>query len=280
MSERAPLRFAVFGSPVAHSLSPRIHTAFAAQFGIALEYRAIEVAPDNFADVLARFHSEGGAGANVTLPLKELAVSQVLVMDRAARRAGAVNTLIRSDRGWDGANTDGLGFVADLQRLRVGLDGIDVLVFGAGGAVRGIVGPLLDAGVHSIGIVNRNVGRARALVDAFADARLRVEPLPSGSMHAPDLLINAVSAGHGGDALNWPAGCCRAHTVAYDLSYGAAAARFLEWARGAGARVVLDGLGMLVGQAAESFARWHGVRPAIEPVLAELRLQAAVTIGQ
>lgn len=265
-------RYAVFGYPVRHSLSPRIHAAFAAQFGIELEYRAIEVEPAGFALALASFHQEGGAGANVTLPLKELAVSQVRTMDRAARRAGAVNTLIRNDEGWDGVNTDGLGLIADLRRLGLALEGLDVLVLGAGGAVRGIVGPLLDVGVQSIRLLNRNPTRARVLADDFADPRLRaVEAVSTESLRAPDLLIHAASAGHSGERPEWPKQLCDAGTVAYDLSYGPAAAHFLEWATTRGSRIARDGLGMLVGQAAEAFARWHGVVPEVESVLAELR---------
>lgn len=270
-----PRRFAVFGFPVAHSLSPRIHAAFAAQFGIALEYRAIEAEPAGFAAALTRFHEAGGAGANVTLPLKELATTQVDNMDRAAQRAGAVNTLIRTERGWDGVNTDGLGLVADLRRSGLVLHGLDVLVLGAGGAVRGIVGPLLDAGVRAIRISNRSPERARALVESFGDPRLlSLDAAGIRSTPAPDLLINAISAGHSGERPDWPARLCTARTVAYDLSYGAAAASFLAWARVSGASIAQDGLGMLVGQAAEAFKLWHGVMPEVESVLADLRQQA------
>jgi shikimate dehydrogenase len=277
MSQRAPLRFAVFGSPVAHSLSPRIHTAFAAQFGIALEYRAIEVSASEFPAVLSRFHAEGGAGANVTLPLKELAAEQVQAMDRAAQRAGAVNTLIRTDAGWAGANTDGLGFLADLQRAGVHVAGASVVILGAGGAVRGIVGPLLDAGAGSIRVLNRSVARARMLVADVGDARLTVlEGDELGHAGAPDLLVNAISAGHSGAVLDWPERLCGPHTATYDLSYGTAARAFLAWSRARGARLAMDGLGMLVGQAAEAFALWHGMRPAIESVLADLRVLTSV----
>lgn len=266
------LRYAVFGSPIAHSLSPQIHQAFAAECGIALEYRAIEATVSAFPDALRRFHAEGGAGANVTLPLKEVAVTQVTALDPAARRAGAVNTLVREGAGWRGANTDGIGLIADLQRLEVVLGGARVVVLGAGGAVRGIVGPLLDAGVAAIVVANRSAERVAALVGAFGDPRLRAaDPASMGDMPAPDLLINAISAGHERASPVLPAGICRQHTVAYDLSYGIAASGFLAWARAQGSRLSVDGLGMLVGQAAEAFALWHRCRPNVDQVLTMLR---------
>jgi shikimate dehydrogenase len=266
------LRFAVFGSPVRHSLSPRIHAAFAAQCGIALEYGAVDVTPEQFPEVLTRFHAEGGCGGNVTLPLKELAAAQVQAMDSAAERAGAVNTLIRRGQGWDGANTDGLGFIADLRRLGVRLSGARVVVLGAGGAARGVVGPLLDAGVSKVSVVNRSLERAQALALRMEDKRL--EAIPSGrvgELAAPDLLVNALSVGHAGSAPVWPESLCSNQTVAYDLSYGKAASGFLGWAQAAGAIATHDGLGMLVEQAAEAFALWHGVRPDGVSVLAKLR---------
>lgn len=270
------LRFAVFGSPVRHSLSPRIHAAFAAQCGIALEYVAVDVTPEQFPAVLARFHAEGGCGANVTLPLKELAATQVQAMDSAADRAGAVNTLIRREQGWDGANTDGLGFIADLRRLGVRLNGARVVVLGAGGAARGVVGPLLDAGVSQVSVVNRSLERAQALASRMGDARLAALPISRvDELAVPDLLVNALSVGHAGSAPVWPDALCSNRTIAYDLSYGKAASGFLGWAQAAGAFATHDGLGMLVEQAAEAFALWQGWRPDSVAVLAELRQRLA-----
>lgn len=267
-------RFAVFGQPVRHSLSPRIHAAFARACGIALSYEAIEVAPGDFAAVLERFHAEGGAGANVTLPLKEMAARLAHRLAPAARRAGAVNTLVREDAGWAGDNTDGAGFMADLARLGVPLVGARVLILGAGGAVRGIVGPLLDAGVARITIVNRSLARAEGLVHAHQDARLQglgIESLPE--VPTPSLLVNAISAAHLGEFPLWPESLIGPDTAAYDLSYGPAAVPFLRWARASGAPLAEDGLGMLVEQAAEAFRLWHGVRPATADLLADLRAE-------
>lgn len=265
-------QFAVFGQPIRHSLSPRIHAAFGAACGIELSYAAIEVGPDEFADTLQRFHEAGGVGANVTLPLKELAARLAEPLGLAARRAAAVNTLVRSASGWAGENTDGAGFMADLRRLGVALEGATVLILGAGGAVRGIVGPLLDAGVARIGIANRSAERAQALIDAFDDARLlrlELDALPASA--APDLLVHAVSAAHRGESPQWPSSLIGPDTVAYELSYGLAAQAFVAWARSHGAALAADGLGMLVEQAAEAFRLWHGVRPDTSAVLEELR---------
>lgn len=270
--ERVLKRFAVFGQPIRHSLSPRIHAAFARQCGIEVVYDAVEVGPAEFPALLARFRAEGGAGGNVTLPLKELAAQCVASLSDAARRAGAVNTLIPCESGWAGDNTDGAGFLADLGRLGVRLSGQRVLILGAGGAVRGVVGPLLDAGVGALLIANRSPDRATALQAAFGDPRMRPLGLDQlADLPAPQLLVNAISAGHLGAPVDCPPSICGSQTVAYDLSYGAAAAGFLDWARGRGATLVADGLGMLVEQAAESFFRWHGVRPDTSAVLGELR---------
>ncbi len=261
-------RYAVFGQPIAHSLSPRIHTMFAAQFGIALDYRAIEASLDEFASRLDAFAREGGTGANVTLPLKQEAARLCTQVTDRAQRADSVNTLIRDDDGWRGDSTDGVGFVRDLRdRHRFEPHGKRALLLGAGGAARAVAFALVESGA-ALTIANRSRGRAEMLAEAtrshvadwnaFADA----EPF--------DLIVHATAAGHADASLELPAAPIGASTLAYDLSYGAAAAPFLAWARGAGARGI-DGLGMLVEQAAESFAIWHRKTPATDPVYAALR---------
>lgn len=272
--------YAVFGSPIAHSQSPRIHAAFARQTGIAMDYVAIEADHASFAEKLA---ASGVAGANVTLPLKEDAFALCAGnVSARARRAGAVNTLLREGAGWRGDNTDGLGLVRDLTE-RHGLDLRErrVLLLGAGGAARGVAPALLDAGIHSLYVVNRTAARADALVDALGDP---------GRAHARDwaalpalgefdLLINATSASRGGGLPSLPMALAGPRSSAVDLSYGEAAVPFLAWARAAGCSHAVDGLGMLVEQAAESFLLWHGVRPDTEPVYAALsqRADALVT---
>ncbi len=268
-------RYAVFGSPIRHSQSPRIHAAFARQAGIALEYVAIEADHAQFATALA---ASAVSGANVTLPLKEDAFALCGERTSArARRAGAVNTLIREGEHWRGDNTDGIGLVRDLTE-RHGLDLRErrVLLLGAGGAARGVAPALLDAGIHSLYIVNRTAARADALADALGEpTRVHargLEALPE--LGEFDLLVNATSAARGGALPPLPMALAGPRSVAVDLGYGEAAVPFLAWARAAGCAQALDGLGMLVEQAAESFRLWHGVRPDTDPVYAQLRAQA------
>ncbi|MEQ4574926.1 MAG: shikimate dehydrogenase, partial [Gammaproteobacteria bacterium] len=273
-------RYAVFGHPVAHSLSPRIHAAFASQHGIALEYTAIDAAPDAFAATLERFAAEGGAGANVTLPLKEQAFALAATLSARARRAGAVNTLVRDGDRWHGDNTDGAGLVRDLtDRHGLDLRGRRVLLLGAGGSARGVAPALLDTSVFEMVIVNRTPERADALCDVLG------EPARAVSRYWEDLhdlgdfelIVNSTSAGRQPDAaFSLPLSLVNSMTTAVDLNYGDAAIAFLAWARAARCRNSVDGLGMLVEQAAESFERWHGVRPDTAPVYAALRERSAL----
>ena len=259
---------AVFGHPVAHSLSPRIHAAFAAQLGIPMRYGAIDAPPDTFAEALAAFAGAGGRGANVTLPHKQAALALCTTTTARARRAGAVNTLVRIDDGWHGDITDGSGLLRDLARHRIGLPGRNVLILGAGGAARGIAGPLLDAGIASLAIANRTRATAAALANAMADARARPLDIDAlGMSGAFDIVINATSATRTTTLPAWPATVVHAGTACLDLGYGDAATAFLAWSRTAGAAAAIDGLGMLVEQAAESFSAWHGAWPDAEAVL-------------
>ncbi|HEU4664958.1 MAG TPA: shikimate dehydrogenase [Dokdonella sp.] len=264
-------RYAVVGQPIAHSLSPRIHAAFGAQLGIALDYRAIEAGRDTFAAMLAAFARDGGRGANVTLPLKEDAAALCSALSERARRCGSVNTLIRDDAGWHGDSTDGIGLLRDLARHDLDPRGRRVLLLGAGGAARAAAFALVDAGVRELVVANRTATRAQSLVDALG-APARACAWDALRHEATfDLVVNATSAGHAGDAFAWPLAADSAPAACYDLSYGEAARPFLAAARGARARAVHDGLGMLVEQAAESFELWHGVRPDTGPVHAQLR---------
>lgn len=284
-----PLRYAVFGQPVAHSRSPGIHAAFAAQCGIELVYERIEAAPDAFAAAVEAFARAGGRGANVTLPHKQAALALCGVVGERARRAGAVNTLVRAGDAWHGDNTDGTGLVRDLvDRHGLVLEGARVLLLGAGGAAAGIAPALLDAGVARLAIGNRTHDRALALARRLGmddgETRLSVPGWPAlldgSAMQAPagdaragfDVVVNTTSAARADSAIAWPLPP-RDGTAwtAVDLGYGEAARPFLDAARNAGATRRIDGLGMLVEQAAESFRLWHGVMPATGPVHASLR---------
>ncbi|HJW44989.1 MAG TPA: shikimate dehydrogenase [Lysobacter sp.] len=274
-------RFAVIGHPVAHSLSPRIHAAFARQTGIALEYTAIDAAPEDFDASLAAFAAEGGVGANITLPHKTRAAQICNYLSEAAKRAGAVNTLTRTATGWQGDNTDGVGLVRDLtERHGLDLRARRTLLLGAGGAARGVAPALLDAGIGDLFIVNRTPERADALADALGQPG-RVHPRYFHDLRTLvnfDLIVNATSAARGSALPPLPVRLLAPRASVVDLSYGEAAIPFLAWAKTVGAHDRIDGLGMLVEQAAESFERWHGVRPETDAVYALLRERDAVLV--
>lgn len=266
--------YAVFGTPIAHSLSPRIHAAFGRQTGIDLDYVAIEAGPDDFAARLAAFAGNGGQGANVTLPLKEAAFALCSDTSARARRAGAVNTLVRDGDGWRGDNTDGTGLLRDLtERNGLDLRARRVLLLGAGGGARGVAPALLDAGIDALYIANRTTRNADALADLLGDPRRvharYLDDLPA--LGEFDLIVNATSATRGGELPRLPMSMVGRRTAAVDLSYGEAAIPFLAWARANRCHDAIDGLGMLVEQAAESFEVWHGVRPDTDRVYADLR---------
>ncbi len=268
-------QYAVFGHPIAHSLSPRIHSAFAKQLGHEIEYRAIDLSPDDFETRAGELFQEAGLrGANVTLPFKERALAMADELSNRAERAGAVNTLTWADGKLRGDNTDGAGLTDDLRRLGVALEGSKVLILGAGGAVRGIIGPLLDAQAASVDVANRTAEKADTLAELFAeDGQVGAHSLQALESLGPfDLVINATSTGYvaAGQGPIWPLTLVRPDSVVYDLSYGPAARAFLDWADAAGCAQAYDGLGMLVAQAAESYSVWHGVRPDMQPVLEAL----------
>ncbi|NBD94849.1 MAG: shikimate dehydrogenase [Gammaproteobacteria bacterium] len=263
-------KLAVFGQPVAHSLSPRIHRLFGEQFGMEVDYAAIEAGVDELSERLAAFRSDGGTGANLTVPLKQAGLRLCTRVDRPARQAHAVNTLRLADDGWHGYNTDGAGLLLDFDRLGIDPGGRRVLVAGAGGAVAGILGPLLAREPACVHVINRTAERAERLAEKFA----HLGTIDGGGFESHpgsefDLLIQSTSAGHA-DALpplerDWLADSA----VAYDLNYGAAHAAFAQWCQRHGLPAH-DGLGMLVGQAALAFEIWTGRRPALSPVLDEL----------
>ena len=274
--------YAVFGHPVSHSLSPRIHAAFGRQLGISLDYTTIEATPDAFPQALDAFVTAGGKGANVTLPLKEAAFALCASTSERAQRAGAVNTLIRNDGQWRGDNTDGIGLVRDLTgRLSLDLRGRRALLLGAGGSARGVAPALLDAGVSELIIVNRTAERADALADALGDPQRAHSRYwdDAGAEGDYALIVNATSASRDGtNEFTLPFQLANSRTLAVDLNYGEAAIPFLAWARAANCRDVVDGLGMLVEQAAASFELWHGVRPDTAPVYATLRDKDAALV--
>ena len=261
-------RYAVVGNPVAHSRSPEIHAAFARQTAQALTYERLLAPTGRFVPTIEAFFASGGAGLNVTLPFKEDAFAWVDERDEFAASAGAVNTIVKVGARFRGCNTDGLGLVRDLERRHgLVLAGACILVLGAGGAARGVLGPLLGRAPARIELMNRNAGRVATVLERFEDPRLA--PADEAS-RAYDIVINATSAGTQGEPIPFDARLARG-AFAYDMAYGVGAQAFSEWAARGGARRTVDGLGMLVEQAALAFALWRGVAPETDPVLAQLR---------
>ncbi|MGY6268460.1 shikimate dehydrogenase [Achromobacter denitrificans] len=280
MTEAPPLaRYAVVGNPIAHSRSPQIHAMFARQTGKPLRYDRLLAPVDGFAEAVAAFVADGGVGLNVTVPFKldayALAAGR---LSSRARLAGAVNTLSWRDGAWHGCNTDGVGLVSDLLRLGVRLGGASVLLVGAGGAARGVLQPLAEAGCARIHIVNRTAARAHELADAWhasgASPQVQVTAGSLADAAAPggwNLVVNATASGLQDAAPDLPPGLYAPGAAGYDMMYGARPTAFMKQAEADGAALTADGLGMLVGQAAESFFIWHGLRPDTAPVLAALR---------
>ena len=272
-----PDRYAVMGHPIAHSKSPFIHRRFAAETAEPVAYDALHVEPDGFREAVERFRVEGGRGLNVTIPFKEEAFALASRRSERAERAGAVNTLWFEGTDIQGDNTDGIGLVRDLVRnLAVELRDRSVLLLGAGGAARGVVGPLLDEAPRRLVIANRTPSRAVDLVRRFAGqgpvSTAVFEALATARF---DVVINATASSLAGDLPSLPAGTLRAGGVAYDTAYAAQPTPFVRWGAREGAAVATDGLGMLVEQAAESFRLWRGREPRTGPVIDALRTHLA-----
>ena len=269
-----PDTYAVMGNPVAHSKSPQIHAAFAQQTGQRMTYTAIQVDPGGFAQAVGNFFAAGGKGLNVTVPFKQEAWALADQRGPEAERAGAVNTLLQDAQGrLLGRNTDGIGLLRDIRQNHGGvIAGRRILLIGAGGAARGVLQPLLAEGPATLSIANRTPGRAVELARDFADL---------GAVHGGgfddlsgrqfDLVINASATSLHGEVPPLPEDVLAPGGWCYDMMYGAEATPFVRWGEAHAAARALDGLGMLVEQAAESFFIWRGVRPQTAAVIDALR---------
>lgn len=266
-------RYAVLGNPIAHSKSPLIHQSFAEQCAEAISYEAI--CAQNFAEEASKFFAQGGKGMNVTVPFKLDALEFADELSPRASRAGASNTLILQENGRICAeNTDGVGMVRDIeQNLSWPLAGKRVLLLGAGGAVRGVIQPLLASSPAALHIANRTVSKAQLLADEFADiGKITASGFSDIEPGQFDIIINGSAASLQGDSLPLANGVAEG-CYCYDMMYGAEPTVFMSWAKNNGALAEADGLGMLVEQAAESFYLWRGKRPDTAPILAQLRQQ-------
>ncbi|MCV6589213.1 MAG: shikimate dehydrogenase [Marinobacterium sp.] len=269
-------QYAVFGNPISHSKSPQIHTAFAQQTTQNLQYSAIHVAEDGFDAAWQQFLQGDGKGLNITIPFKEQAWQAAQQRSARAELAGAVNTLYLNDAGeLCGDNTDGVGMVRDIVENHGGsVQGKTVLILGAGGAVRGVLQPVLTQQPSRLVIANRTLARAEALVELFqphTDVPLQALGFDQLAGQQFGLVINGTAASLQGEVPPLPDDLLSAGAWCYDMMYGSEQTAFCQWAQQHGAAAALDGLGMLVEQAAESFAIWRGVRPDTAPVIAQLR---------
>lgn len=267
-------QYAVMGNPIAHSKSPTIHKLFAEQTEQSLNYTTILVEKNAFAQAVDEFQSSGGKGLNITVPFKEEAWHCVTERSKRAELAGAINTMVFHDDGTRyGDNTDGVGLINDIVKNNHGqIAGHHILVVGAGGATRGIVGPLLDEKPAQLVIANRTAERAVLLAEDFLSlGNVRGCGLNQLDDQKFDVVINATAASLHGEVPALPDDIYAADGWCYDLMYSADATAFMQWSQQRGATVTLDGLGMLLEQAAESFYLWRGVRPETDPVLSFLR---------
>lgn len=269
-------RYAVVGYPVQHSWSPFIHGLFAKQTGQAMSYTRLAVTPENFERDVGAFFAMGGKGLNITVPHKQAANIVTRYRTPRAEIARAVNTLVWRSDGLLGDNTDGAGLVTDLTRnLGFDIAGTRILLLGAGGAARGVLGPLLQAAPECIEIANRHKGRAIELAKEFellgTVRGCAFEEISDGTF---DLVLNATSASLQDDIPPIPRGAIGPATLCYDMAYGKGDTAFTRWSKTAGAGRAETGWGMLVEQAAEAFQLWRGVKPDTKPVLEAIKAQA------
>jgi shikimate dehydrogenase len=265
-----PDQYGVIGHPVTHSWSPFIHGLFARQTGHAITYRIFDVPPEQFRVRVLEFFGRGGRGLNVTLPHKLAAAELANELTDRAERALAVNTLaMQSDNRLLGDNTDGSGLIRDLrENLGVTIADRRVLLIGAGGAARGVLAPLLELDPATLIIANRTPDRARKLAAEFADLGA-IYGQSFGELTPPsfDIVINATSASLSGEVPDITAGVIGPETVCYDMAYGRTSTAFVRWAIERGCARAVQGWGMLVEQAAESFLLWRGLRPQTRDIL-------------
>lgn len=267
-------RYAVIGHPVAHSKSPFIHARFAAQTREPVEYGSMDVTPGDLEETVRRFFAEGGRGLNITVPHKQSAWDISEWRSDGAERSGAVNTLFVDEQGrLCGHNTDGIGLVRDITENHEGrIAGSRLLLLGAGGAVRGVMPALLHQKPASIHVANRTVAKARELAEHLrGDIPVEAHGYDELSDQAFDLVINGTSAGLRNELPPLPEGLLAEDAWCYDMVYGRGATAFQTWAQQHGAAQALDGCGMLVEQAAQSFYIWRGVMPSTAAVITALR---------
>lgn len=269
--------YAIFGNPINHSKSPNIHRQFAEQTGQDMHYNKQLVNEGEFEVAAQQFFAQGGKGLNITVPFKLNAFEFAQKHTARAERAGAVNTLARlSDGTILGDNTDGIGMIHDMHNLGWEIEGKRILILGAGGAVRGILQPLLEEKPAQVVIANRTPEKAEDLAKNFLDlGDICAKSFAQLDGDLFDIVINGTSASMQGELPPLPDNLLATNACCYDMMYGAEPTIFLTWARQHGAVQIADGLGMLIGQAAEAFYLWRQIRPEVVPVITAMRRQLA-----
>jgi shikimate dehydrogenase len=266
MKKNKSYQLALFGHPVSHSLSPKIHNQFAEQFNLTIDYQLIDCKEAEFEASVEKFFKEGGHGANVTLPYKVDALKLANCMTPRAEQAQAINTFIMKDQRLYGDNTDGIGLVNDLiKRCQFECTGKKILILGAGGATKGIVPAIMQQQPSELVVVNRTLEKAQAICH-FENSRALTFPQLNNLMETFDLIIHTSSLGHQGHCLEFLAVHIHDETISYDLSYGKVAEPFLKLSQERGISIAYDGKGMLIEQAACSFEKWFKLKPLTQAI--------------
>ena len=265
-------KFAVIGSPIDHSLSPKIHSIFAKELGIEITYEAIKVEPIHFDTSVNRLFDEGYAGLNVTLPLKELAFNYADELTEDSNLSGSVNTLWKEDGTIHGDSTDGRGLVRDLQEKKINLKNKEIVILGAGGSAKAIIPSLLREDPKRISIGNRTFSKAEELLESFSSSKNKMNlfEMSENLNFKPDIIVNSTSAGIKNENIELPRDLLSKDIYVYDLSYSLEDTPFIKLVKSRGIEKYHDGIGMLIHQAALSFKIWNNQTPNTNISKAEL----------
>jgi shikimate dehydrogenase len=271
-------QYGVLGDPISHSQSPAIHNLFASQLHQTINYKAFHIIQNELKKFIIEYKKKGGKGLNVTLPHKTAVMEYLDEISPRAAKAGAVNTLIFDENKIIGDNTDGIGLINDLENnFHRNIKNKNILIIGAGGASRGIISPLMEKEPSSLTIANRTASKANQLVSRFQQY-LNIDACGIDALKPDqpyDIIINATSAAITSTSIDFPYFIIAKNTICYDLSYGSSPTQFMLWAMENGAECAIQGWGMLIEQAAESYLIWRKIRPDTSAILKQLNINAS-----
>jgi len=281
MNNKLKEKYGVIGDPISHSRSPEIHKLFAQQFNEKIDYNKYHIKADNLKQFIIDFHSSGGRGLNITLPHKISAMNSVSVLSPNAIQAKAINTIYFNGNEIIGDNTDGIGLIADLRNnFQVEIKNKKILILGAGGAVRGIIGSLIKENPSHIEIANRTISHAEKISKDFSnEASIKtctIEELNEKGNF--DLIINAISFDTNNKDIALSKNIISKSSICYDLSYNSSPTQFMLWAMKNGANFAIQGWGMLIEQAAESYLIWKKIRPDTSAILKQINVTSSSQI--